>query len=192
MHPRVRAHASRLTTANPHSRGRPVRGRHFLFSDIAASKTLSEEWDAKARSAFSQRSTSLVMVECIAHEEGMRDNVSADANHGQTPGSHGAGRRRGRAVRAAIAMVRGLANDVARSGQSSAVIDGRNGHLGSIPTWSRRNIAGEAHGLYGVGGWRVNLARDLEAPARVPRRRFLISEIHSPIAGDLSHRGIDR
>ena len=146
----------------------------IMFTDIRGFTTITEEYGAQGTVSFLNEYFSL-MVECIASEGGMLDKFIGDAimacfglpmPHDDDPD---------RAVRAAIAMMRGCG-----SGTSSAA------RSGSRPsTWASAstptsvvsgNIGSPRRMDYTVIGDGVNLASRLESACKAYSARILVCE----------------
>ena len=145
-----------------------------LFSDIRGFTTLSEELGAQGTVAFLNEYFSL-MVECIAHEEGMLDKFIGDAIMAAfgLPIAHDDDEDR--AVRAAIAMIRECrrwSRDRIQRGQKPVEMGvGLNTDLvvsGNIGSAKRMD--------YTVIGDGVNLASRLESACKVYSAQILLSE----------------
>jgi adenylate cyclase len=145
-----------------------------LFSDIRGFTTLSEELGAQGTVAFLNEYFSL-MVECIAHEEGMLDKFIGDAIMAAfgLPIAHDDDEDR--AVRAAIAMIRECrrwSHDRIQRGQKPVEMGvGLNTDLvvsGNIGSAKRMD--------YTVIGDGVNLASRLESACKVYSAQILLSE----------------
>jgi adenylate cyclase len=145
-----------------------------LFSDIRGFTTLSEELGAQGTVAFLNEYFSL-MVECIAHEEGMLDKFIGDAIMAAfgLPIAHDDDEDR--AVRAAIAMIRECrrwSRDRIQRGQKPVEMGvGLNTDLvvsGNIGSAKRMD--------YTVIGDGVNLASRLESACKIYSAQILLSE----------------
>ena len=145
-----------------------------LFSDIRGFTTLSEELGAQGTVAFLNEYFSL-MVECIAHEEGMLDKFIGDAIMAAfgLPIAHDDDEDR--AVRAAIAMIRECrrwSRDRIQRGQKPVEMGvGLNTDLvvsGNIGSAKRMD--------YTVIGDGVNLASKLESACKIYSAQILLSE----------------
>jgi adenylate cyclase len=145
-----------------------------LFSDIRDFTTLSEELGAQGTVAFLNDYFSL-MVECIAHEEGMLDKFIGDAVMAAfgLPIAHDDDEDR--AVRAAIAMIRECrrwSRDRVQRGQKPVEMGiGLNTDMvvsGNIGSAKRMDYT-----LIGDG---VNLASRLESACKVYSAQILVSE----------------
>ena len=145
-----------------------------LFSDIRGFTTLSEELGAQGTVAFLNEYFSL-MVECIAHEEGMLDKFIGDAIMAAfgLPIAHDDDEDR--AVRAAIAMIRECrrwSRDRIQRGQKPVEMGvGFNTDLvvsGNIGSAKRMD--------YTVIGDGVNLASRLESACKIYSAQILLSE----------------
>jgi adenylate cyclase len=146
----------------------------ILFSDIRGFTTLSEELGAQGTVAFLNEYFSL-MVECIAHEEGMLDKFIGDAIMAAfgLPMAHADDEDR--AVRAAIAMVRACqrwSHERVQRGQPPVEMGiGLNTDMvvsGNIGSAKRMD--------YTVIGDGVNLASRLESACKAYSAQILISE----------------
>jgi adenylate cyclase len=145
-----------------------------LFSDIRGFTTLSEELGAQGTVAFLNEYFSL-MVECIAHEEGMLDKFIGDAIMAAfgLPIAHDDDEDR--AVRAAITMIRECrrwSRDRIQRGQKPVEMGvGLNTDLvvsGNIGSAKRMD--------YTVIGDGVNLASRLESACKIYSAQILLSE----------------
>jgi adenylate cyclase len=145
-----------------------------LFSDIRGFTTLSEELGAQGTVAFLNEYFSL-MVECIAHEEGMLDKFIGDAIMAAfgLPIAHDDDEDR--AVRVAIAMIRECrrwSRDRIQRGQKPVEMGvGLNTDLvvsGNIGSAKRMD--------YTVIGDGVNLASRLESACKIYSAQILLSE----------------
>jgi adenylate cyclase len=162
-----------------------------LFSDIRGFTTLSEELGAQGTVAFLNEYFSL-MVECIAHEEGMLDKFIGDAIMAAfgLPMAHDDDEDR--AVRAAIAMIRACrrwSHERSQRGQPPVEMGiGLNTDMvvsGNIGSAKRMDYT-----LIGDG---VNLASRLESACKAYSAQILISEnTFGRLRGTYRIRGIDR
>jgi len=162
-----------------------------LFSDIRGFTGLSEELGAQGTVAFLNEYFSL-MVECIAHEEGMLDKFIGDAIMAAfgLPIPHADDEDR--AVRAAIAMIRACrrwSHERTQRGQTPVEMGiGLNTDMvvsGNIGSAKRMD--------YTVIGDGVNLASRLESACKAYSAQILISEnTFGRLRGTYRIRGIDR
>jgi adenylate cyclase len=162
-----------------------------LFSDIRDFTTLSEELGAQGTVAFLNDYFSL-MVECIAHEEGMLDKFIGDAVMAAfgLPIAHDDDEDR--AVRAAIAMIRECrrwSRDRVQRGQKQVEMGiGLNTDMvvsGNIGSAKRMDYT-----LIGDG---VNLASRLESACKVYSAQILVSEnTFGRLRGTYRIRNIDQ
>ncbi len=162
-----------------------------LFSDIRGFTTLTEELGAQGTVAFLNEYFSL-MVECIAHEEGMLDKFIGDAIMAAfgLPIAHDDDEDR--AVRAAIAMIRECrrwSGERVQRGQKPVEMGiGLNTDMvvsGNIGSAKRMDYT-----LIGDG---VNLASRLESACKMYSAQILISEnTFSRLRGTYRIRNIDQ
>jgi adenylate cyclase len=162
-----------------------------LFSDIRDFTTLSEELGAQGTVAFLNEHFSM-MVECIAHEEGMLDKFIGDAIMAAfgLPIAHDDDEDR--AVRAAIAMIRECRRwslDRVQRGQKPVEMGiGLNTDMvvsGNIGSAKRMD--------YTVIGDGVNLASRLESACKVYSAQILLSEnTFGRLRGTYRVRNIDQ
>jgi adenylate cyclase len=162
-----------------------------LFSDIRGFTTLTEELGAQGTVAFLNEYFSL-MVECIAHEEGMLDKFIGDAVMAAfgLPIAHDDDEDR--AVRAAIAMIRECrrwSGERVQRGQKPVEMGiGLNTDMvvsGNIGSAKRMDYT-----LIGDG---VNLASRLESACKMYSAQILISEnTFSRLRGTYRIRNIDQ